>query len=83
MSDEDPEELRPDQVAEIARTIRCPRCGSKAYMACVNSHGRIQHHHHAERMSAARGGPTSERRYEFGRRAHVGGARRSDLRAPL
>jgi hypothetical protein len=60
-----------EQVRAAARELKCPRCGSAPQHACQNSRGRIMQGLHAERLSAAVGGPSKENRPHPGYRQYL------------
>jgi len=62
MADDEPDELDRDTLRELARNLKCPRCGSAAGVSCMSFGGRFMTGFHAERLSVAEGGADKENR---------------------
>lgn len=59
-----------EEVHAAAREVKCPRCGAGPRLACQTARGRFMEGYHAERLSAAVGGPSKENRPHPGRRQY-------------
>ena len=60
-----------EEVHTAARELTCPRCGAGPRLACQTTRGRFMEGYHAERLSAAVGGPAKENRDHPGRKQYL------------
>lgn len=76
MTTPQPDPENHEEVHAAAREVMCPRCGAGPELACQAFSGRFMEGYHAERLSAAIGGPIKENRIHQERRQYL--QRRAD-----